>query len=58
MLSYYGIVEVNWQGIDELWSTFMANVESEWSSFQRFMTGSLPAAALVATGFFIGIKRH
>lgn len=58
LLSYYGLVEVNWQGIDELWNSFLGNIESEWSSFQGFITGSLPAAALVATGFFVGFKRH
>ncbi|MCA8977679.1 MAG: FUN14 domain-containing protein [Planctomycetes bacterium] len=57
-LSYYGLVEVNWEGIDSLWNHFAANVQSEWSSFQSFITGSLPAAGLVATGFAIGIKRH
>ncbi|MCA8949898.1 MAG: FUN14 domain-containing protein [Planctomycetes bacterium] len=58
VLSYYGLVEVNWQGIDDAWNHFMTNLESEWSSFQTFVTGSLPAAALVATGFFVGVKRH
>lgn len=58
VLSYYGLVEVNWHGIDDLWNRFMANLESEWGNFQTFVTGSLPAAALVATGFFVGVKRH
>lgn len=57
-LSYYGLVDVNWQGLDELWLRFTSNVESEWGSFQRFITGSLPAAGLVAGGFAIGLKRH
>ena len=57
VLSFYGLVEVNWQGIDDLWTRFMTSIESEWSSFQSFITGSLPAAALVGTGFFVVFKR-
>jgi uncharacterized membrane protein (Fun14 family) len=57
-LSYYGIVQVDWQQMDTLWNRFAANVEQEWGSFQRFMTGSLPAAGLAVTGLFVGLKRH
>lgn len=58
VLSYYGLVEVNWHGIDELWSRFCTNIESEWANFRTFATGSLPAAGLVTAGFVIGVKRH
>ena len=58
VLSYYGLVQVNWQGIDELWSRFCSNIESEWANFRTFATGSLPAAGLVTAGFLIGVKRH
>ncbi|MEP7247992.1 MAG: FUN14 domain-containing protein [Gammaproteobacteria bacterium] len=44
ILAYYGLVDVNWHSIDELWNHFVANVEAEWSNFQTFITGSLPAA--------------
>ncbi len=57
VLAYYDLLVVNWQGIDDLWTHFMTAIESEWQSFQSFVTGSLPAAALVATGFFVGFKR-
>lgn len=56
-LAYYGLVEVNWQGIDQLWAGFAGNVASEWGSFQRFLTGSLPAAGLLVGGFAIGLRR-
>ena len=58
ILSYYGLVDVNWEGLASVWNHFASNVEAEWGSFQRFITGSLPAAGLVATGFAIGLKRH
>ena len=58
VLSYYGIMTVDWQAMDTLWSRFTGNVEREWGSFQTFVTGSLPAAGLVAAGFVIGLKRH
>lgn len=57
-LSYYGIVNVDWAAMDSLWNRFAANVEQEWGSFQRFMTGSLPATGLAITGLAVGLKRH
>ncbi|MEO6594525.1 MAG: FUN14 domain-containing protein [Planctomycetota bacterium] len=57
-LNYYGIVNVDWHAMDSLWNRFASSIESEWGSFQRFMTGSLPAAGLAVTGLAIGLKRH
>ncbi|MDO8348896.1 MAG: FUN14 domain-containing protein [Planctomycetota bacterium] len=57
-LSYFGLVVVDWQAIDAVWTRFCANVESEWGNFQSFLTGSLPAAGLAFTGLAIGLKRH
>jgi uncharacterized membrane protein (Fun14 family) len=58
VLGYYGLVDVDWQAIDSVWERFTSNVAAEWGSFQRFMTGSLPATGLVITGLGIGLKRH
>jgi len=58
VLSYFDLVAVQWDQIQSLWDSFAANVEHEWQNFQDFITGSLPAAGLVATGFFVGVKRH
>ncbi len=57
-LSYYGVVNVDWLAIDQLWNRFCANVEGEWGNFQTFMTGSLPAAGLAIAGMATGLKRH
>jgi len=58
VLAWYGLVVVDWQAIDAVWNRFCANVETEWGDFQRFMTGSLPAAGLAVAGLAIGLKRH
>jgi uncharacterized membrane protein (Fun14 family) len=58
VLSYFGILVVDWAAMDSLWNRFATAVEQEWGDFQRFMTGSLPAAGLAATGLVIGLKRH
>ena len=58
VLAYYGLVNVDWNAIDGVWNRFTTNVGNEWGSFQTFMTGSLPAAGLAATGLAIGLKRH
>jgi uncharacterized membrane protein (Fun14 family) len=58
VLSYFGLVTVDWQAIDGLWGRFCGNVETEWGDFQRFVTGSLPQAGLAAAGLAVGLKRH
>lgn len=58
VLSYYGLVVVDWHAIEGVWDRFAANVEHEWGNFQSFLTGSLPAAGLAVTGLAVGLKRH
>jgi uncharacterized membrane protein (Fun14 family) len=58
VLSYFGILVVDWTAMDTLWNRFAGNVEAEWGDFQRFITGSLPAAGLATAGFAVGLKRH
>ena len=57
VLSYMGIVVVDWQAMDSLWNRFTASIEQEWGSFQSFMLGSLPATGLAVTGLAVGLKR-
>jgi uncharacterized membrane protein (Fun14 family) len=57
-LAHYGILVVDWNAMSSLWDRFAANVEQEWGSVQRFLTGSLPAAGLAATGLVVGLRRH
>lgn len=58
VLAWYGLVVVDWNAISSVWDRFTSNVANEWGDFQRFVTGSLPAAGLAATGLAIGLKRH
>lgn len=58
LLSYAGLVVVDWQAMDNLWTRFAGSVEEEWGSFQSFMLGSLPATGLAVTGLAVGFKRH
>ncbi len=58
VLSYFGLVVVDWHAIEGVWDRFATNVEHEWGTFQTFLTGSLPAAGLAAGGLAIGLKRH
>ncbi len=58
VLSQYGILVVDWNAMSSLWDRFATAVGQEWGDFQRFMTGSLPAAGLATAGLAIGLKRH
>ena len=57
-LSYAGLVVVDWNAIDALWSDFSGSLETEWGSFQGFMLGSLPATGLAVTGLTLGLRRR
>lgn len=58
LLNYLGVMHVDWTAIEGLWDRFADAVAREWGDFQTFMTGSLPAAGLAATGLAIGLKRN
>jgi hypothetical protein len=58
LLAYFDLVNVDWTAIQTVWDRFAAAVENEWGDFQRFMTGSLPAAGLAVLGLTVGLKRH
>lgn len=58
LLSYAGLVTVQWDQISALWDQWWSSIGSEWGNFQTFMLGSLPATGLAATGLAIGLKRH
>lgn len=58
LLAYFGLVNVDWNAIQTVWDRFAAAIENEWGDFQRFMTGSLPAAGLAVLGLSVGLKRH
>ena len=57
-LSYAGLVVVDWNAIDALWTNFAGAVETEWGSFQGFMLGSLPATGLAVTGLTLDLRRR
>lgn len=57
LLSYFGLIEVKWHDIDQLFERFMRSVETESERFRTFVTGSLPAAGLAALGLVAGFKK-
>jgi uncharacterized membrane protein (Fun14 family) len=58
VLSYYGLVVVDWIAIEGVWDRFAANVEREWGNLTSFLTGSLPTAGLATAGLAAGLKKH
>lgn len=57
-LANWGLLDVDWNAISSAWDRFAGNVSEEWSSFQSFITGSLPTAGLAIGGLAMGLKRH
>lgn len=58
LLENSGFLTVEWQAIDTAWNGFWARVGEEWSSFERFLTGRLPAAGLATFGLVTGFRRR
>ncbi len=58
LLGYAGLVVIDWNAIDHIWSQFVTVLGAEWGDFKRFMLGSLPATGLAVTGLAVGFKRH
>jgi uncharacterized membrane protein (Fun14 family) len=56
VLASFDLVTVNWAGIDEVWDRFWAG--ANWGDFQKFLTGSLPAAGLAGVGLYAGLRRR
>jgi uncharacterized membrane protein (Fun14 family) len=56
LLAGNDLLTVNWTGIDQLWDRFWGGVE--WNSFERFLTGSLPAAGLASVGLYAGLRKR
>jgi uncharacterized membrane protein (Fun14 family) len=57
LLSYAGMITVNWQAFDNLYQTVAQRVERESAQLRTFITGSLPAAGLAALGLVAGFKK-
>jgi uncharacterized membrane protein (Fun14 family) len=58
LLAQAELVVVDWQAINDLFSSFMERAEQDLESFKGFILGSLPAAGLGATGLVVGFKRR
>jgi uncharacterized membrane protein (Fun14 family) len=56
-LSYAGVLNVDWQQIQQGFDRVVAAVKEQASGFQSFITGSLPSAGLAAMGIFTGFKK-
>lgn len=58
LLSYGELITVHWDAFDSLFESFAQRVQTDSEKFQRFVTGSLPSAALAGTGLYLGFRRR
>ncbi len=56
-LSYYGVIEIDWDKLSDWYDTLIAHLRGQFSGMKEFLLGSLPSATLGATGLAIGFKR-
>ena len=57
-LSYAGVLDVQWEAIQQGFDRLVAGLKEQASGFQAFITGSLPSAGLAAMGLFTGFKKN
>lgn len=55
-MQYAGFLEVNWTLIGERYDTLGAWLSGQFSSFQNFIAGELPAAASAMAGLAFGFR--
>lgn len=56
-LSYYGVIEIDWDKLNDWYDTLIAHLRGQFSGMKEFLLGSLPSATLGATGLLVGFKR-
>jgi len=57
-LSYAGVLQVDWNTIQQSFDQVVASVKGQLTGFQSFIAGSLPSAGLAGVGLFTGFKKH
>lgn len=58
VLSYVGLITVDWVGFDRAFESMAQRIADEASHFRTFITGSLPATGLAALGLYAGFRRR
>jgi uncharacterized membrane protein (Fun14 family) len=56
-LQYAGVIDVNWQAMNEHYDSIMAFLGEQTGTFTAFITGYLPSGASGLAGMTIGFKR-
>jgi uncharacterized membrane protein (Fun14 family) len=58
LLAYAGLITVHWDAFDAMFQNLSQRVQRESENLRTFITGSLPAAGLAATGLVAGFKKN
>ncbi len=57
-LSYAGVLQVDWNAINQFFDRAVAGIKDQAGNFQTFVAGSLPSVGLAGAGLFTGFKKH
>ncbi len=55
-LQYTGLIEVNWQNMEQHYDTFIAWLQPRIGSFREFISSNLPSSVLAAAGLLAGFR--
>jgi uncharacterized membrane protein (Fun14 family) len=57
MMAYVGWIEIHWSLMEGQFTQVLSALGAQFSSFQTFLTGAIPASGLTLAGFAIGLRR-
>ena len=58
LLSWSGVVEVDWGKLSDGFDNLVGSLSTQFQSFKAFLQGSLPSASLGAVGLVGGLKKR
>lgn len=58
LLSYMGVISVDWTTLETWWNAIVERVSAEGQDLKTFLTGSLPQAGMAAVGLVTGFKQR
>lgn len=56
-LQYVGLIEVNWNGMEDAYNRFLLWLQPHVGSFKDFITSNLSSSAMAAAGLFVGLRK-
>jgi uncharacterized membrane protein (Fun14 family) len=58
LLAYLGWIEVHWNVMEDQFTRSLTTLGEQFTSFQAFLTGAVPASGMTALGLAVGLRKR